>query len=193
MGASFQIVPTWSENVGNLHETGAAVSAFCPRCNVHTPVDLERLIAAKGPLYSLWNRQAKCKTKTCSERVFFIASLPGHSTWPTNMRTPEYPHQTDDLHKLWQADRDAKRRADIELSWLRKLRRRRSKVRAKASALIDRYGPDAIRQAELDMRSFLGSAFSLEEAAEVRRAIIERRKAKPLDDDELPEPRLGAS
>lgn len=180
----FIIIPHWSSTVGHLFERGAAVSAFCSSCAIHRPVNLELLIKSRGELYSLWNRHARCKTRGCRTRVFFIASLPGDSTWPTNMRTDDV-RLTAHLHEIWRADRDAKRREGLELSWLLKLRRQRAEVRARASELLDRYGPKAAEVAEKDMEAAAAFEHRLAIAAEVRREILRRFKAKPLDEDEL--------
>lgn len=58
--------PGWTENVGKMlaAQDGrghTAVAVSCTGCDEHRPVDLERLMAAKGPLFSLQNKRYRCK------------------------------------------------------------------------------------------------------------------------------------
>ena len=67
-------------------------------------MDLDRIITAKGELYSLWNRTAPCRAPECTGRVWFKASRPGSNTWATQLREAP-PEIVAPLHEAWAAAR----------------------------------------------------------------------------------------
>lgn len=65
----------WQETVGGLIDSGAIAKACCSRCGVSRPANLDAIAQARGRNFSLWNRDAPCRTPACQGRVFFHASL----------------------------------------------------------------------------------------------------------------------
>lgn len=61
--------PSWVQTVGAAKAEGAQIKAWCDKCNETRLVDYDRLIAQKGPDYSLINRRSKC---ACGGWVFFL-------------------------------------------------------------------------------------------------------------------------
>lgn len=98
------VIQSWTTTVGALRAEGAQVQAYCSSCSTTRPVDLDRIIAAKGALYSLWNRTTPCRTPGCSGRVWFRASRPGSNTWATQLREAP-PEIVAPLHEEWNASR----------------------------------------------------------------------------------------
>lgn len=60
--------PAWTLTVAAWRDSGHACMVGCSDCKLWRPVDLERVIAAKGPDYSLWNRRVRCG---CGAHVIF--------------------------------------------------------------------------------------------------------------------------
>ena len=96
------VIQSWTTTVGALKAEGAVVQAYCSSCSATSSVDLDRIIAAKGDLYSLWNRTAPCRTRGCRGRVWFKASRPGSNTWATQLREAP-PEIVAPLHEAWEA------------------------------------------------------------------------------------------
>lgn len=96
------MVWAWSTTVDALIAEGAKVSARCPHCDVSPPVDLEKVRAEMGGLYSFWNRHPPCRS--CGRPVYFIALRPNAGVWATQMKGAD-PVQIDILHARWRADR----------------------------------------------------------------------------------------
>lgn len=64
--------PSWTDTVGAMKNArdsnpdACCVQVSCDRCEGYRDVDLDALIAAKGPGYSIVNRRSRCKlTKGC--------------------------------------------------------------------------------------------------------------------------------
>lgn len=55
------IIPTWAQTVGAMVENGTHVQVACTRCQEWQVVDLAKLLALKGPEYSLINRRCRCR------------------------------------------------------------------------------------------------------------------------------------
>jgi hypothetical protein len=104
-GGRRPIIGRWSYNVGYLlaHKVadGGGVWVACGPCNTWEPVNLARIILAKGPLYSLWNRRTPCPT--CKTPMTFHAHhAPGSPVIPLTTDDPRY---TDDLHRAAERER----------------------------------------------------------------------------------------
>lgn len=59
------IIPQWAQNAAYLlaHavEYGGEAWVNCHTCKTRTPLNLARIIIAKNPLWSPWDRRPKCK------------------------------------------------------------------------------------------------------------------------------------
>ena len=78
--------------VVQLWSLRAQVEARCDRCAVRLRVDLDGLIRARGPDYSLWNKTPRCRVIGCDGRVgFWARDRPGASAirLAGERRTPE--------------------------------------------------------------------------------------------------------
>jgi hypothetical protein len=105
MGRStWRTVWSWTATVGDLVAADGEVLARCSRCRTERPVDLQRLIADKGPLYTLWNRTAACRSPGCNDEVTFLARRRGTCTWPVTM-TGADPGRVAFLDAEWRASR----------------------------------------------------------------------------------------
>lgn len=105
-------IPAWAATLGALSAEGAELRAVCSWGTGHASVkaDLARMLAAKGPLYSLWNRTFPCRVAGCAGRVKFYATRPNANVYPT-MMWGALPHEAERLHADWlleQRDRPAK-------------------------------------------------------------------------------------
>ena len=73
------IYPSWTKSIGSMlevtDERGHNVEAWCDRCRECTILkrpELERIAAAKGMTYSLFNRRTRCRmTEGCTGWVTF--------------------------------------------------------------------------------------------------------------------------
>lgn len=95
-------IPAWTATLGDLLQARVELVAVCSRCTPSRKADLNRMIAAKGPLYSLWNRTTRCTRPGCDGRVWFYASRIGANVWPVKMKNAR-PHQAKELHDAWKA------------------------------------------------------------------------------------------
>lgn len=166
----FPIIPGWTQTVGRLLAEGAVVHAHCSGCGVTHHPGLEKLQARFGPLYSLWNRHPSCPTR-CRGKLTFAALRPDAAMWPTLMRTDD-PRQTDELHRIWRADREAARAEEADRAWLLKRLRRRRDVRARARKLVERLGPGALAAAEDTLHLPRQSAYQLADNIDVYREVM---------------------
>lgn len=91
----FNNIPRWTATLGALREAKADIRAVCDRCEPSRYIDLNRMLAALGPTYTLWNKTPRCTRPGCDGRVFFSASL--RSGWPVNMKDA-LPHEAEGLH-----------------------------------------------------------------------------------------------
>lgn len=57
--------------VGVLIENGRRIRARCLVCERHVDVDLARILAAKGPDFTLEKRRPPCRDRTCPGRMTF--------------------------------------------------------------------------------------------------------------------------
>jgi len=71
MGKRASLRPSWTANVSTMIAEGITARAFCDRCGQWAEVDLERIAAAKGPEFDLWNRSTRCRAEGCTGRVRF--------------------------------------------------------------------------------------------------------------------------
>lgn len=99
------IIGIWSANVGYLlaHKVaeGGNVWVSCTCCKRWDPVDLPKLVIAKNPLFSLWNRRPPCPG--CGRPLSFHGHhAPGARVIPF---ITDDPHQTHDLHSAWERER----------------------------------------------------------------------------------------
>jgi hypothetical protein len=110
MGASVHDhnhIPAWSESLASLRAERAELTAVCTKC-ASRPASLEKLFAAKGPHFTLWNKTFPCPRPLCPGRVWFYACRPGANTWPTMMRNA-YPNSLAEVEAKLQTlrERDA--------------------------------------------------------------------------------------
>lgn len=107
MGRSrWRTIWAWTATVGDLVDARARVIARCSRCRSEREVDLDRLMAERGRLYTLWNRTPACRTEGCDDRVVFIAAHRDDCAWPVTMSGAE-PGQVAFLEAEWRASRVA--------------------------------------------------------------------------------------
>lgn len=67
------ICPDRSWTLADLWRQRALVEARCGSCGVRLRVDLDGLLRARGPDYSLWNKAPRCRVLGCAGRVTFWA------------------------------------------------------------------------------------------------------------------------
>lgn len=73
MGKRTSMRPAWTSDLGALVAAGIGVRWSCDRCGKWGDVDLDRVAAAKGEAFDLWNRQARCReTPGCQGPVRFM-------------------------------------------------------------------------------------------------------------------------
>ncbi len=97
-------IPPFARTVGAAKAADILIQASCSTCGRHRPVDLDRVIGAKGPAFSLVNRRPRCTlTDDCLGRVRFSHSGRGVLR---SMETPDYRQWWDDR------DRDARHREE---------------------------------------------------------------------------------
>lgn len=93
-----------TETITDLRASGLAVWARCSRCESDTLVDLDKVEAEKGPLFTFWNKHPLCKV--CGEPVSFQAKKAGKSdhgrAWPIHMRDAD-PGQVAFIDARWRA------------------------------------------------------------------------------------------
>lgn len=173
----------WTHNVGQMIAGNARVRGQCSKCPDAIPVDLEKVLAKHGPFYSLWNRHPRCPRR-CGGFLTYNAQVRDSGMWPVLLRSDDRT-ATDRFHQVWKAERDAARAEELELGAMRKLRTRRSAVRAQARQLVDRWGLAAITQAEGDLYMPGLSDDYLRQRAEVYHEVVRRlRSPTPTDLDE---------
>jgi hypothetical protein len=73
--------------IAAMIEHGFSSYAYCPACRLYREVDLNKLMATKGPAYSLWNRRCRCKKPGCTGWVRFKVGPGWH--------TPDYDDNTE--------------------------------------------------------------------------------------------------
>lgn len=98
------MVTDWTATVGALKAAGADVIARCSRCDTNRKVNLDDVIAEKGPLFTLWNKSPPCPAEGCTDHVRFQATIPDAGVWPTHMWEGE-PGRVLFLEERWRADR----------------------------------------------------------------------------------------
>lgn len=60
------IIPSWAQTIGAMVENKVEVQVTCSRCECMKDITLHKLLAIKGPDYSLVNRRCRCRlTKGC--------------------------------------------------------------------------------------------------------------------------------
>jgi len=67
------ITPDRAWTLAQLWTLRAMVEARCGRCQVRMRVDIDALVRARGPDYSLWNKTPRCRVVGCPGRVTFWA------------------------------------------------------------------------------------------------------------------------
>jgi hypothetical protein len=90
LGSMITAERAWT--VAQLWALRILVEARCSGCNVRLRVDLDGLIRARGPDYSLWNKSPRCRVIGCAGRVaFWGRDRPGSSAVKLTgeRRTPE--------------------------------------------------------------------------------------------------------
>jgi len=83
-----RLIPAWCATLGACKAEAVAIRARCDTCSGWWQADLDRMIAGKGPAYSLWDRRGKCQTLGCKGRVLFLYTSGGG--------TPYRPFKTRD-------------------------------------------------------------------------------------------------
>ena len=66
----------WQSSIDGMIEANVTCRASCSTCNAWMPVDLEKVKAAMGGDFCLWDRRPRCRTPGCDSRVSFHAKLP---------------------------------------------------------------------------------------------------------------------
>lgn len=80
-------MPATAVTAAEMRAAGWTLRATCGRCKIQTHVDLNVIIAAKGPDYVLWGRMTQCKVWTwgdderCRGRMSFEARSIRGGTW----------------------------------------------------------------------------------------------------------------
>ena len=60
------MIPRWAQTVGAMVEHGTKVTVSCSKCRAWQEIDPRKILAAKGPDYSLVNRRCRCRlTPSC--------------------------------------------------------------------------------------------------------------------------------
>ena len=65
------------ETVAQMLEQRWEVTARCRHCRTDLRVDLRTIAAIRGPGFSLWNRNSRCRVVGCRGVVEFSAKAPG--------------------------------------------------------------------------------------------------------------------
>lgn len=65
------------ETVADMISHHWKVVAKCFVCRLEVEVDLPRIVREKGLATSLWDRDAKCRSRNCKGRMVFMARAPG--------------------------------------------------------------------------------------------------------------------
>lgn len=111
MSARAFMIPAWTEDVGALRATeGVVVYEKCSRCSAEGIVDLDHLIASRGPRYSLWNRHPPCHKPQCSGQRWFRAQ-PANYFHKIMENAPE--EWVAKLHDRWCATLEEEIRDDL--------------------------------------------------------------------------------
>ena len=77
------VTPELAWTLAQLWGMQAMVEARCDTCRVRLRVDLDGLIRARGPDYSLWNKSPRCRVVGCPGRVgFWARDRPGGPETP---------------------------------------------------------------------------------------------------------------
>lgn len=85
MRRSPRIWPSWMASAATMRAANAHVLAHCWRCSASWSVDLDCLIAERGPAYALVNAEVPCANESCPGSAFFTASLPGSNVPHTRL------------------------------------------------------------------------------------------------------------
>lgn len=61
--------PAWAATLGAIKDHGTQVRAICNVCRYHKDADIDRMIAARGRDYSLWDRRRSCPVIACAGKL----------------------------------------------------------------------------------------------------------------------------
>ena len=64
-----------AETVGQMRKAGWEVLSYCRACHLTMRVDLDVIVALRGPDTVLWNRQARCRRIGCGGVVDFLPAV----------------------------------------------------------------------------------------------------------------------
>lgn len=88
--------------VSSLIARSVRVYSLCQECRATRDVDLQRVLAAKGPDYDLTDKTAACRTGGCTYWVSFYAQE-GQRNWP--LRTEAGLMKDGRRRTVWLAER----------------------------------------------------------------------------------------
>lgn len=101
-------IPPFARTVGAAKANDIVLQVSCPTCHAFRPVDLDRVIAARGPDYSFINKRFRCTlTFNCKGWVRFSHSGRGVMR---KMETPDFI--------AWWEDRERQARDAVTASLL---------------------------------------------------------------------------
>ena len=80
------MLPEWSSTIRALKDNGSVVHWDCCHCKAHGKLDLERVAAAKGWDFCLWDKLRVCER--CDGIVVYSAARQP-TNWPQQLLTHE--------------------------------------------------------------------------------------------------------
>jgi len=80
--------PRWLDNAGTMLRMNALVRSRCAQCGTLLRVELEDVVARRGPGYSLVDKLDRCRMVGCSGSAFYLASRTYGREWTTLLRDP---------------------------------------------------------------------------------------------------------
>ncbi len=82
-----RILPSYVQSVSAMRDEGIKVAAVYERCREWFKMDLDTIIAVRGPGYSLVDQRGPCRILDCDGSAFFL--------WSTSKSTPFRPLRTE--------------------------------------------------------------------------------------------------
>jgi hypothetical protein len=78
-----RLIPAWAATVGAMKRDGTKALATCTSCGyTNRKIDLDAIIAKRGPNFSLFDYRPPCRTDGCAGRVLFMYGCPGGPMMP---------------------------------------------------------------------------------------------------------------
>ena len=89
--------PRWMDSAGEMLRMNALVRMRCAKCGTCLRVELEDVVARRGPGWSLVDRLERCRMVGCSGSTVYVASRTYGRDWTTLLREPELVAKFDTL------------------------------------------------------------------------------------------------